>query len=595
MTTGSEDLEKSKDSAEALAGPVDTATMPCKYWVGVEAHYDDLWQTPITSSRVRIEVDGAPVCDGPKTWSLGTFGREDGQEHQDVREELGRYRVNGVNPGSARVALVPEGGAGEAEAVKQEIYAKLDSFEEAVRAQVGEYLSKWAADGWSSVPEAYLHGLGKGGMTWWKGEVEFWSAAGGLAADAWDSTLVGIQQGWDWYSSLGYWERMYKAGPLSLHYYSYKAAEEIVEGLGGLWDKRDEIMETIRTLAEGSVSAIENALEVLKKLPGDIGKILTDVVENSAHWMQHLIEIVRDSTLLSKTFKKIMGILFLLTPNFWAEVRGMVEGFIIPEIVVTVILSLIGSLCTAASGGAAGAGAAAGLAVRITTAASKIKAAFVAAGKAGKVLKVVFDKIDEVFELFGKLSKSLRKQIDEVADGSTGTHNAIKRKSVKRAAKPDDLPCFKKPKNSTDKEFRRQLQEQEDAINSRDIAGIQQRRQAVKDAGGTKTIRKPKAQADVRKKEVQARAKKLMAADPNLSPEDATAQAKQSISKLDATHTLDIVAGGDPNDISGLADRSANRSLGSQWRTRVDKLDEALARQASAGNIKPNIKLVPCP
>ena len=65
-------------------------------------------------------------------------------------------------------------------------------------------------------------------------------------------------------------------------------------------------------------------------------------------------------------------------------------------------------------------------------------------------------------------------------------------------------------------------------------------------------------------------------------------------STVDATHVLDIVAGGDPSNISGLQNRSVNRSLGSQWRGKVDDLDRALADQARQGAVKANIRLRPC-
>lgn len=66
----------------------------------------------------------------------------------------------------------------------------------------------------------------------------------------------------------------------------------------------------------------------------------------------------------------------------------------------------------------------------------------------------------------------------------------------------------------------------------------------------------------------------------NLSRSAARDLARQEAAGLDATHILDIVAGGDPAILSGLQNRSVNRSLGSQWRGKVKNLDDALANQA---------------
>ncbi|WP_227267738.1 polymorphic toxin type 15 domain-containing protein [Roseobacter weihaiensis] len=77
-------------------------------------------------------------------------------------------------------------------------------------------------------------------------------------------------------------------------------------------------------------------------------------------------------------------------------------------------------------------------------------------------------------------------------------------------------------------------------------------------------------------------------------PIEAERLAELEASTLDATHVLDIVAGGDPSDVSGVQNRSVNRSLGSQWRGKVDALDDALASQAGQGAVKANVRLKPC-
>lgn len=65
----------------------------------------------------------------------------------------------------------------------------------------------------------------------------------------------------------------------------------------------------------------------------------------------------------------------------------------------------------------------------------------------------------------------------------------------------------------------------------------------------------------------------------------------------DALHTVDQVAGGRADDISRLGDSRNNRSIGSQWNSRVSQIDEYMDQlmkeipESEWGNVHPNIKL----
>jgi len=61
------------------------------------------------------------------------------------------------------------------------------------------------------------------------------------------------------------------------------------------------------------------------------------------------------------------------------------------------------------------------------------------------------------------------------------------------------------------------------------------------------------------------RANALRRFNPNLSAQEAMMQTMTAAKKLDAIHTLDMVAGGNPLIFSGLGGRSENRSIGRQW------------------------------
>ena len=71
--------------------------------------------------------------------------------------------------------------------------------------------------------------------------------------------------------------------------------------------------------------------------------------------------------------------------------------------------------------------------------------------------------------------------------------------------------------------------------------------------------------------------------------------AREKALLLDATHIVDMVAGGNPSAISGLGNSRVNRSIGSQWKgRRVQQLDGKLAEQKQQGRVKPEIELEVC-
>ena len=192
-----------------------------------------------------------------------------------------------------------------------------------------------------------------------------------------------------------------------------------------------------------------------------------------------------------------------------------------------------------------------------------------------------------------KPPKTAKRKADKDGDDSQDRGKACR----SCRAKQEELPCFKKPPKATQKDFEDQLQEQQDAINNTDIETLIKRRNLVKQKT-TKALRNPKAQESARQAENMKKAKELRESarksGKRLSLKYALEEAKKINAKKDATHVLDIIAGGDPNDISGLADRSANRSIGSQWKNKVGALDDVLDKQKQAGFTKPNVKLRPC-
>lgn len=159
----------------------------------------------------------------------------------------------------------------------------------------------------------------------------------------------------------------------------------------------------------------------------------------------------------------------------------------------------------------------------------------------------------------------------------------------------DEVDCFKKPDGMSEEEFARQLKEQQDAINNTTADQLVARRDAIRAAGGTGPLRDRVAQEAAREAYQTKRMTELL---ETMSRSRAEAALAKEMSGLAATHRLDIIAGGDPSDISGMGNRSVNSSLGAQWRgARSQQLEDAARRMQSQGrgNEKMNVKLKKCP
>lgn len=65
-----------------------------------------------------------------------------------------------------------------------------------------------------------------------------------------------------------------------------------------------------------------------------------------------------------------------------------------------------------------------------------------------------------------------------------------------------------------------------------------------------------------------------------LSAEEAKVQAEGWIKTQAALHNPDQVAGGNASNIGGVGDKGVNSSIGSQWRYRIDVVDEQIQKAA---------------
>ncbi|MCW8308657.1 polymorphic toxin type 15 domain-containing protein [Acidiphilium sp. PA] len=168
----------------------------------------------------------------------------------------------------------------------------------------------------------------------------------------------------------------------------------------------------------------------------------------------------------------------------------------------------------------------------------------------------------------------------------------------------DELPCFNTPDGADPAEMKRQLKEQQDKINEQSPEEMQKR---LDEADGRKAETgsyRPEGDAkardgartdfqDERQSELQ-RAFRAQGYSGAEAARMAADQTTQEMSTQDATHELDSIVGGNEYDKLSLGGRTVNRSIGSQWKSRVKALKQAVKRAKERGQKKMNVKLEPC-
>jgi membrane carboxypeptidase/penicillin-binding protein PbpC len=170
------------------------------------------------------------------------------------------------------------------------------------------------------------------------------------------------------------------------------------------------------------------------------------------------------------------------------------------------------------------------------------------------------------------------------------------------AAKPcvdcGEIDCFKPPQGSNSdqiNEFRRQLKEQQDTING------MQPDQLVKNIDRFAKYKRPSGDAADRKltrdsyktQRTRELEQEYLSQGKNDYEELAAAKVAEEMANLAATHTLDLVAGGD-GSISGMGDKTINSSLGAQWKGRRAAQLRQHAENAAKQGKKMNVTLEEC-
>jgi len=141
-----------------------------------------------------------------------------------------------------------------------------------------------------------------------------------------------------------------------------------------------------------------------------------------------------------------------------------------------------------------------------------------------------------------------------------------------------EVAPFKLNAKGTPEEYDRQLAAQEAGINKMTIQEYLDNRKAFNDIGRKGT---GKAQREARlafENDLIEQYEEMLVSDLNLSDEElyekAKALAKQDMETLHALHNPDMIAGG-KDEVYELGNASVNSSIGSQWKHRVELMDQA--------------------
>ena len=184
-------------------------------------------------------------------------------------------------------------------------------------------------------------------------------------------------------------------------------------------------------------------------------------------------------------------------------------------------------------------------------------------------------------EFGGEASEALAKHGDDVARNAAETGKRAANNFVddigEEIPRLDEVSVEFKYKDKFDEaEFSRQLKGQQDGLNDLTVQEYFDNRERYLKEGRSKEG--SKAQKVARKKALQEKIDELM--DSGMSRKEAKEVAKDWMEEQAALHDPDQIAGGDPTKISGMGDRRVNSSLGSQWKTRIDAMDEQIRKLA---------------
>ncbi|MET3201145.1 hypothetical protein COD82_26940 [Bacillus cereus] len=200
-------------------------------------------------------------------------------------------------------------------------------------------------------------------------------------------------------------------------------------------------------------------------------------------------------------------------------------------------------------------------------------------------MKLPYIESSTVGEVAGKFSKASTAAKDDAyqfAKGSGGSgvskEGSVAKgtgevKNLDNVPRIDEIEVNFNYKTKFDsEEFARQLKDQEKGMNELTVYEYQQNRKRFIDEG--RAIEGNAAQQAAREKALSKKIEELF--ESGMSWEEAEGKAASWLKTQAALHNPDQIAGGNPLHIGGLGDKRINSSLGSQWRYRIDIVDEQI-------------------
>ncbi|MGZ2433570.1 polymorphic toxin type 15 domain-containing protein [Rhizobium redzepovicii] len=203
-----------------------------------------------------------------------------------------------------------------------------------------------------------------------------------------------------------------------------------------------------------------------------------------------------------------------------------------------------------------------------------------------------------------------RAAAEAIASYMEGANEAAETQTKEQeAAKPcvdcGEIDCFNPPEGSTPdqiEEFKRQLKEQQDAINEIPPDTLLNNMDTYEKIG--RGANDAMDRANAREAWIKNRAAEILKQDPSTTAKAARNAATKDIKTMDVIHTPDLSAGGTgrlSTENGGMGPRSTNRSIGSQWskvgpnsdKTRLQQLNDHAQKAKDKGEAT-NVDLKIC-
>ncbi|WP_232504530.1 polymorphic toxin type 15 domain-containing protein [Solibacillus silvestris] len=179
----------------------------------------------------------------------------------------------------------------------------------------------------------------------------------------------------------------------------------------------------------------------------------------------------------------------------------------------------------------------------------------------------------------GKVLK-IPKAIDKIVDSNVGevvkksdVDEVVGKGNIKHLPRIKEVEVnFKRNDKHDSEEFARQLKDQEKGMNELTVDEYLKNREKYIEQG--RAIEGNAAQQAAREKALNKKIEELF--ENGMSWEEVEKNANSWLKSQAALHNPDQIAGGKPLNIGGMGDKRINSSIGSQWKYRIDIVDEQI-------------------